>query len=502
MSLDDRAANAGKGQFKQQGTTDDSISLFDDDGGKKSQATLLIDIGKRYQLFHCPIPDAYAQIDKQVLPLKSADFKSTLSHDFFKLTGKGCNTRALGDALSTLECIAKYGNPRHPIHTRVANLGSEIYLDIGCKDWRVIRIDKDGWQILDDSPVKFVRKRGFAALPEPIKGGDITRLKKYLNLEDQQFSLVFGFLVCAMAGVKPYLIMVLQGEQGTGKSTTCRVIRVFIDPSTVPLRNPPKEPRDLLVSAMNAHCVVLDNLSGLSPELSDCLCRLSTGGGIDLRALYTDSEQVLIDIQRPVMVNGIDDIATRPDLAERALILNLPEIKDDQRKPETEFWAGFERDKGEIFGGLLDAISAGLRNRDSVKLTKKPRMADAAAWITACESEIKPDKSFLDAHAINQAEAIELGIDASPVGAAILALMADRMEWHGKPTDLLSAIAGIAGESQTKSKAWPQSPKGMKNAITRLKASFRRLGIEITQAKGGERHYQIIKCPNTGKQAP
>jgi hypothetical protein len=472
------------------------ISLFDNDGGKKSQTTLLIEIGSRYPLFHCPNKDGYVQVGKQVLPIRSSDFKEQLSHEFFNLTGKGCNAKAIGDALSTLESIAKYQKNCHKVYIRVANLGDTVYLDIGGKDWRVIQIDKDGWQIVDESPVKFVRKRGFIELPTPTKGGELTKLKDYLNLSPVHLPLVYGFIFCALAGVSPYLILVLQGEQGTGKSTLCRVIRIFVDPSTVPLRNPPKDARDLLVSAMNTHCVVLDNLSGLSPELSDCICRLSTGGGIDLRALYTDSEQVLIDIQRPVMVNGIDDIATRPDLAERALILNLPVIEPDKRKPEKAFWTEFEKDKGGMFGAMLDAISAGLKNRDTVTLPTKPRMADAALWITACETGFKPERTFIESHTNNQNEAIELGIEASPVGAAIMTLMDNQDSWLGTPTDLLKELTGIAGETQARSKAWLQSTRGLKNAITRLKSSFRRMGITIDEGKSGNRFYCITKIVN------
>ncbi|WP_411726401.1 hypothetical protein [Methyloglobulus sp.] len=138
------------------------------------------------------------------------------------------------------------------------------------------------------------------------------------------------------------------------------------------------------------HVVALDNLSGLSPEISDCLCRLSTGGGHDVRQLYSDTDQILIDIQKPVIINGIDDIATRPDLAERALIINLPEIKPDTRKSESEFWRGFERDKTAIFAGLLDCLAVGLVRRDSIVLKEKPRMADVALWVTACEEGYKP----------------------------------------------------------------------------------------------------------------
>jgi len=485
------------GAVEPQGNTGkEKISLFDNDGAKKSQATLLIEIGQQFELFHCPNKEAYAQIGKQVLSVASKAFKDKLSHEFFTLTGKGCNGKAIADALATLESIAKYDSPEHVVYNRVANLGDKIYIDIGCNNFRVIEITTEGWQTLDIAPVKFVRKQGFAALPEPVKGGELSGLKSFLNIHNEQLPLALGFIFCAVAGISPYPILILQGEQGTGKSTTSRVIRSFIDPSTVPLRNPPKDPRDLIVSAANSHCVVLDNLSGLKPEFSDCLCRLSTGGGHDLRKLYTDMDQSLIDVQRPVMVNGIDDIATRPDLAERALILNLPVINDIARKTENEFWQDFDKSKPILLGAILAAIAAGLKHRSSIQLPIKPRMADAAIWITACESAFNPETPFINAHRINQQEAIELSIEASPVGSAIIELMANREYWTGTPTNLFKALAAIAGESQTRGRAWPQSTKGLKASINRLKASFRKIGINIDEGKSGNRFYEIRKVEN------
>jgi len=240
---------------------------------------------------------------------------------------------------------------------------------------------------------------------------------------------------------------------------------------------------------------LLDNLSGLSPELSDCLCRLSTGGGIDVRALYTDNEQVLIDIQRPILINGIDDIATRPDLAERSLIINLPVIEGGDRKSEREFWKDFDTDRPLIFGVLLDALVAGIIHRESVKLPYKPRMADVAQWVTACEIGLGCKGNFMAAHEKNQNEAVELGLESSPVGSAIMTLMSDRERWLGKPTELMVALEGIAGDSQVRSKAWPQSTKGLSNAIKRLMPSFRKVGITITQGEGGRlgRDYTLAK---------
>jgi hypothetical protein len=228
--------------------------------------------------------------------------------------------------------------------------------------------------------------------------------------------------------------------------------------------------------------------------LSDCLCRLSTGGGIDVRALYTDNEQVLIDIQRPILINGIDDVATRPDLAERALIINLPVIEGGNRKGERGFWQAFEADKPLIFGALLDALVSGLAHVDNIVLPYRPRMADVAQWVAACERGLWEEGRFMAAHERNQNEAIEMGLESSPIGSAIMALMSEHDRWTGKPTALLTALAGIAGDSQVRSKAWPQSPKGLSNAIKRLMPSLRKIGISIQDTRtAAAREYKIQK---------
>ncbi|MDD5581192.1 MAG: hypothetical protein PHY16_18230 [Methylobacter sp.] len=137
------------------------ISLTDAEDKKKSQATLLIEIGSQYTLFHCPQNDAYTEIIEQgvikILPLRTRDYREFLGHEFFALTGKGAHTTALSDALNTLEAIAKHRGQSHPVSLRLAYLDDRIYIDMGCPQWRVIEVTKTGWRILDKSPVKFYR---------------------------------------------------------------------------------------------------------------------------------------------------------------------------------------------------------------------------------------------------------------------------------------------------------------------------------------------------------
>src|SRR5262249_44830950 len=147
------------------------------------------------------------------------------------------------------------------------------------------------------------------ALPEPERGGSLDELKEYVNVRSDEWPLAVGWAVQAMNGAGPYPPLALHGEQGSAKSTTARVLRSCIDPSTAPLRAEPRDEHDLIIGATNSWVVALDNLSSLPPWLSDALCRLATGGGFSCRQLYTDAEEVIFDAMRPVLLTGIEDLA-------------------------------------------------------------------------------------------------------------------------------------------------------------------------------------------------
>ena len=82
--------------------------------------------------------------------------------------------------------------------------------------------------------------------------------------------------------------------------------------------------------------LAFDNVSGLPARVSDTLCRLATGGGFAARQLYTDADEALFDAARPAILNGIEDIVTRPDLADRAVFLTLDPSRRraEGRRPE------------------------------------------------------------------------------------------------------------------------------------------------------------------------
>jgi hypothetical protein len=216
-------------------------------------------------------------------------------------------------------------------------------------------------------------------LPTPAPGGSIEMLRSFLNLRSKaDFVLVVAWALAVLRDRGPYPVLVVSGEQGSTKSTFSAILRALLDPNTAPLRALPREDRDLFIAATNGHVLAFDNVSGLPAWTSDTLCRLATGGGFAVRQLYTDQDEVLFDAARPVILNGIEEIVTRPDLADRALFLTLEPIPEERRRPEAELWASFEIQRPLILGVLLDAIVEGLRRLPKTHLPKLPRMADFA----------------------------------------------------------------------------------------------------------------------------
>ena len=174
----------------------------------------------------------------------------------------------------------------------------------------------------------------------PVRGGSVQALRSFLNVRsDSDFVLVIAWALACLRNRGPYPVIVLSGEQGSAKSTFLAILRALLDPNTALLRALPREDRDLFIAASNGHVLAFDNVSGLPAWGSDTLCRLATGGGFAVRQLYSDQDEALFDATRPVALNGIEDIVTRPDLADRALFLTLEPIPEECRRPEKELWA-------------------------------------------------------------------------------------------------------------------------------------------------------------------
>ena len=248
----------------------------------------------------------------------------------------------------------------------------------------------------------------------------------------------------------------------------------------------PRNEQDLFIAARNAHVLAFDNLSAVPPWLSDALCRISTGGGFATRELYTNDEECVINVARPIVMNGIDEIVSRGDLADRAIFLSLAAIKGADKRPESELLADLEAAHPRILGALLDLLAEGLRRLPETRLDAHTRMADFDKWSVSCLGA-----SFMTAYLGNRADAVESVIDASPVASAVRDLMRSRPTWEGTATELLAELGGIAGDSATKAKGWPANPRALGARLNRFNSALRPAGIVLDKEVSGRRWIRI-----------
>src|SRR6266478_2467743 len=410
---------------------------------------MLVDMALYEELFHTAAGTAFADLllngHRETWPIRSKRFRGWLRRRYYQATGGAASAAEIRSTLDLLEARAQFDGPERAVHVRTTEHDGHIYLDLADEQWRAVDIGPDGWRVIGCPPVRFRRPPGMLPLPVPQQGGSIEALNSFLNLARRDdFVLIVAWLLAALRSGGPYPLLAISGEQGSAKTVLSKLLKALIDPNAAPVRSLSREERELMIAANNGYLLAFDNRSGLPVWLSDALCRLASGGSFAVRQLYSDDEEVLFEAARPILINGIEEVISRPDLGDRAIFLTLAPIGEAQRRPESELWREFEIARPRMLGALLDAVVHGLRAMGGVHLDQLPRMADFALWATACETALWPAGTFARAYAANRRAAIESIIEADPIATCVRAIMVNQPMWTGSASELLRLCAESA----------------------------------------------------------
>jgi hypothetical protein len=455
-----------------------------DKGDRKlPNVEILAQITDRCELWQTDdrIPMIDIQIAGHIESIAVADprFRSWLASEFRVKTDRYCSSDALSQLLECLRGQA-LSAPTHQVYHRVALHEGEVYIDLGDLAHTIVKVCGVGWTILEGKcPVKFRRPSSMKALPMPNQETDWSGLRNILNLQEPDWVLLMSWLSWGLYPDRPHPLLILNGEQGTGKSKTTELLKRLLDPSKALLLSLPRETRDLKAHANNRWLLAYDNISGLSTEMSDNFCKLATKVGLSDRSLYTDADEFVFDGVRPLVLNGIEALATRPDLLERSIILNLQPITDEQRMTEAEWEQILSDSQAAIFGSLLNALAQGLRLQGKKKLASLARMADFHVWGHCVETAFGFEPGTFEAsYQHNRKLVHETAIDNNAIATAILQLL-ETQNFTGTASDLLKKLGEIVTEEQRKAPDWIKSPRVLGRQLVRLAPELRKHGIEI-----------------------
>jgi len=445
-----------------------------------SHATQLIKLALNSgELFHAPNGDPYITVQgpTRSYALNTKAFREYLAREFYKTRQMGVSASSLKDAIAALSGSASLNGPEIAVYNRVAGLDHEVYLDLGDAQHTIIRVDAQGWGVVPlPDHVRLVRKPGMLALPMPVAPNERldVLLPQVLNLSSvRDVQLTVAWLVVALRGKKPYFILAVRGASGAAKTMGSTLIRNVIDPNEVKASRPPKDTRDLMIAAGNSFVTSFDNLSYIKEDLSDDLCSLSTGAGFRTRQLTTDNDETIFSAASPIIFNGIPDVLSRPDLAQRCLVVVLEGISDEKRKSEREVLREYAALHPQLLGGVLYAVSAVLAHEDTTRPAKLPRMADAAITITAAEDALGwAPGTFIDLLNDNDQNNASSLLDGNYIAKVVQGLL---KPWVGEANDLARIVGGD----------W--TPKKLVNELRRLEGALASVGIRVVLPKAQER---------------
>ncbi len=230
---------------------------------------------------------------------------------------------------------------------------------------------------------------------------------------------------------------------GSGKTTIQRLLKRLVDP-TAP-ETVRFDPRDFLQKASHAYLVMLDNQNTVPEWAADTLCRLVTGEADSKRRLYTDDEDVIIELRRAVLLNGINVPADRGDVLDRSLVVELERIPDGERRTEEELWDRFEEERPKLLGALFGVLFEAIALEPSIKLSRRPRLADWGEYAAAVYEVMGwgAEQLLEDWSEVVKVQ-IQATLDGSPVAQAIIKFMEDKQEYTGTSSELHKRLEGVA----------------------------------------------------------
>jgi hypothetical protein len=474
---------------------------------QRNLADRLIDyaLATGVELFLDQHEQPHALVDGEAVALTSRAYPWLINlmwgHEEISVGGEVLKTAA-----NTLAAFAYRDGKTRKLYTRAAWYEGAVYYQL--RKGRVWKIDRDGHALAEDPPVVFRSISNLKALPDPVSGGSLDDAAAFTNIKSELGRRLWkANLVTTLLEHIPRPIEEYTGEAGAGKSTNSRVKKRLLDPTSP--ESVRLDQRDFLQKADHAYIVMLDNLNSIPEWGVDTLCRLVTGEGDSKRVLYTDDNDFVFEMKRAIILNGINQPADRSDARDRTLPIELRRIPDNERKCEEELWEAFGEEHPKLLGAVLDALSRALKAKESVTLSRRPRLADWGEYAAAVyeaegwsDGEKKGTGLFLE----DWEKVVRIQnrgtLEGSSVAQVVLAFMQDRDEYTGLATDLYGELKNLAEYEMNidviRDRTWPRSPSWLWRRIKEVKPMLRAVGIQAENKSNAKGSWIVLTKDSNG----
>jgi hypothetical protein len=431
----------------------------------------------------------------EVTEINSAAFVEWLADTCYEtLEGYVPSNPTEKQVIKVLQAKARRSGNRHSLYLNVARYGKAILYDLGNG---AVKITDKNWSVVKNPPIIFRKPNAQQQQVKPKRGGDVRQLLNFMNItnESEQLLLLCYVITLFIPDMK-YPALILHGTQGAGKSFLMQFIKSLVDHSELDTGSgTPKDEQDLGLNALHNYLLFYDNMSVITEKLSDALCRAVTGSVFQTRRLYTTNEVFAFKFNRPIILNGLNQIVAKGDLLDRCLVMQLERVADEKRKEEGTFKAEFEEAKPYILGAIFDTIIKAQAILNKVQPDNSTRMLGYERWGCAIAEVLgygqdKFKQALKENNQLRHSHAIEV----NPVGQAILAFMQDKSEWSGAPSALYGLLEPIWFKLRLEK---PKDAPRLSKALNTLTPNLLAKGIKVTMARGDKRIITLTKITDT-----
>lgn len=374
------------------------------------------------------------------------------------------------EIIEELVAMATESSEKKSLFVRVAAIEGKIFVDLNDDTNKMVEVDAVGFRVVNNDSVRFIRPAKQKSLPVPVTESPakfFTKLAAMLSLDDCNTLLLIAFLLKSLhRDHGSYAFLILEGPQGSGKTTISNRLKMLIDPSDPLSYSPPNHADDIIVASTHSFLLVFDNISGINGTMADYFCRLSSGGGIAKRKLFHDDAEKVYLLHRPGVINGIEEPTNRSDFLDRCISIELKPLEDSRRTSETILDSAFNKELPYLLGGLYNTLSKCLHELPKVPTTNLPRMTDFARMGIALERVLKlKEGSFLKAYRSRKNEQEENAFWTDEVCNAIFSYLNTRnTPIEGNASEIKDLLfRGRLGERSS------GPPMSIKNFAARLK---------------------------------
>jgi hypothetical protein len=419
--------------------------------------------------------EAHTLIEGQAVPVSRTN--RLLTKLLYKHEEKAPSNDGLIGARRVLDMLAHDSGDVRELHTRAAFHEGAVFYELA--PGRVVRVDEKGWELDPNPPVYFRAVRNLQPLPNPIPGAQLEDVSEWVNLKtsrDRRLFLTYVTLL-ALAHI-PRPILEATGVMGAGKTTASRVVKRLLDPTgneAVTI-----DRRDFLQKAAHCYILMLDNQNSLPEWFQDTMCRLVTGESDSKRVLYSDDEDLVWSMKRAVLLNGINPPSERGDVQDRTLPIELERLDKRKRLPEDDFWMRFSLKHPELLGAVFDALAGALRERHTVQLEERPRLADWGLYAAALyESQGWGVTQFIEDWQHVEETQQQGTLDGSIVAQAVILYMKDKDRVELSAAKLHAALVDRAEDELDlkDDKTWPKTGRTLWKKIREVTPLLEAHGI-------------------------